>query len=334
MKHIRIIILLVVVAFIASCTTTQKFSVVGKPGTEIYTPSHTKVGTIDNTGVAQIELESDAYYAFLLSKDNASDRMIPFALDYKEFSYTGSSFTKWFGMILTFAGAGAALISCIMLIVSPELGGLMFAASVGFTGAIMPMGMAGSGRQRQLDHVYKFKYLPTQTTNQDFSFTHPDIKSVEFMPYQKEDASAQVVDATPIESTEKASSKSTKSFSSKSTKSFKDYGALLEGVYVGTGTLSINGKTIESYKDIKIDLHRIDKNEVAVQVVEANGVEFFGEASAYSIKNNGDGTYSLVHESISVATIDVDVDKQMFYFHPRVNIDGDMYTLKITANKK
>ena len=334
MKHIRIIILLVVVAFIASCTTTQKFSVVGKPGTEIYTPSHTKVGTIDNTGVAQIELESDAYYAFLLSKDSTTERMIPFALDYKEQSYPGSAFSKWCGMILACGGAGVSLVGAIICIFAPEIGGLIFAAAGGLALTTIPMGMVGSSRQQQVDHVYSFKYLSTQTTNQDFSFTHPDIKSVEFMPYQKEDASAQVVDATPIESTEKASSKSTKSFSSKSTKSFKDYGALLEGVYVGTGTLSINGKTIESYKDIKIDLHRIDKNEVAVQVVEANGVEFFGEASAYSIKNNGDGTYSLVHGSISVATIDVDVDKQMFYFHPRVNIDGDMYTLKITANKK
>lgn len=216
--------------------------------------------------------------------------------------------------------------------VSVNLGSIAQGLGIGL--ATTFIGMVGDSRQQQLDHEYNFKYLPTQTTNQDFVFTHPDVKAVEFVSYEKEVAPAEVGGSTQNESTAEASSKSTKSFGTKSTKSFKDYGTLLEGVYVGSGVLSINDKTIESYKGIKIDLHRIDKNRIAVQVIEANGAEFFSETSAYSIKNNGDGTYSLVHESISVATIEVDDDKQMFYFHPRVNIDGDMYALKITANKK
>ncbi|MBO7317455.1 MAG: hypothetical protein J6U43_01875, partial [Bacteroidales bacterium] len=64
------------------------------------------------------------------------------------------------------------------------------------------------------------------------------------------------------------------------------------------------------------------------------GVEFFGEASSYTVKRNSDKTYSLIHEKVSEATIEINAVNNMLYLHPRVNIDGDMYILEIKASKK
>ena len=329
MKYINLLIIILISSFLLSCGGPQKFLVKGEPGVEIYSPEMKRLGKIGSNGSVKIEIPSDDYYAFLLSKSQDSDTFVPFGLDYKtKYSFMGfpSILT---GALLLVGGAGATLAgvlveNVLLLLLGPLVGMSTGGSLLGITLTVC----------NTLNYDYSFEYLPMQTTNQDFAFTYPDIKTFEYVSYEKEAAPNKVEASAENESAEMASSKSTKSFGSKSTKTFKDFGALLEGVYVGDGTLTINNKTIESYKGIKIDLRRIDKNHVAVQVVEANGVEFFGESSTYSIKNNGDGTYSLVHERISVATIEVDGDKQMFYFHPRVNIDGEMYALKIRADKK
>lgn len=318
----------------SSCTTTQKITVMGNRGTSIYTPKGKKVGEIGTEGYAKIELESDAYYAYLLSQDAGEELLVPFALDYKECSYVGSSFSKWTGYTLSCLGAGGALLGAIIMAVGGEFVGVpLLLAGFGLSALGIPMGIAGDRRQQQLDHEYKFKYLSTQVTNQNFTFTRPDIKVVDFVAsdIEKTDVKNKLVE---VAEEKKTSSKSTKSFGSKSTKSFKDYGTTLAGEYVGNGVLSINGNTVERYTDIVVQLRRIDNNKVAVQVVEANGVEFFGEASCYTVKLNSDKSYSLVHDGVSVATIKIDGNNKMAYLHPRVNIDGDIYTLKITANKK
>lgn len=326
MKYFKYILCFIASTMMLSCTTTQKFTVTGKPGTTIYSPNRTELATIDASGVANIELDGSAYYAFLLSKEKGDDIFTPFALDYKKKIYGGSKFGEVTGGILMGVGlAGTLVTACIGggLIVLPFVGS--FGAGIAF--------LPSMSRQQQLDHRFKFEYLSEQTTNQDFAFTRPDIKVVDFVASEVDKAETKNKQAEVVEK-EKASSKSTKSFGSKSTKSFKDYGTVLAGEYVGNGTLSINGNVIEKYANIIVELHRIDNKKVAVQVVEANGVEFFGEASSYSVRKNSDGTFSLVHNDVSVATIKTDGNSKLVYLHPRVNIDGDMYTLKITANKK
>lgn len=293
---------LLISLILVSCGAPQRIVVSGKPGTSIYTPHKSELAKIGEDGKVKVVIDGNIYYPFLLSKEADSDTYIPFGLDFKEYSYSGRKTAFWFSMVT------------IVPIVT-----------------LVPVAI--SGPLIQTDHEYQYKYLPEHLTNEDMSFTHPKIEVVDFVASEVDKAETKNKQAEVVEK-EKASSKSTKSFGSKSTKSFKDYGTVLAGEYVGNGTLSINGNVIEKYANIIVELHIIDNKKVAVQVVEANGVEFFGEASSYSVRKNSDGTFSLVHNDVSVATIKIDGNSKLVYLHPRVNIDGDMYTLKITANKK
>lgn len=337
MKLIKTIIVVVVCALGVSCSTTQKFFVTGAPDTKIFTPGRVILGTINSSGVVEVELQSDAYCAYLLAQGPDSELMVPFALDFKEQSYAGSAITEWCGYTVFGGGAVVELAGLVALLAGDEeLGAIMVSSGLGAMAVGCPMIGVGRSRQEQLDHVYNFKYLPTQATNNSFQFQRPNIEYVQSVPLQT-DVALEVAPEVKVEKDEVKEqnySTSTKSFGSKSTKTFKDLGVNLAGVYVGNGVLKLNGKTIETYKDIKVELHRIDQRHVAVQVIEANGVEFFGEASSYTVKRNSDKSYSLMHEKVSEATIEIDVISNMLYLHPRVNIDGDMYTLEIKASKK
>ena len=302
-KLFYIKIFLLISLILVSCGAPQRIVVSGNPGTSIYTPYKLELAKIGEDGKVKVVINGNTYYPFLLSKEADSDTYIPFGLDYKKHSYSGCKTAYWFSGL-----------TC-------------------FTMVTLPIVMETQGRLNQLDHGYQYKYLPEHLTNEDMSFTHPKIEVVDFVASEIDKAETKNKQAEVVEK-EKASSKSTKSFGSKSTKSFKDYSTVLAGEYVGNGTLSINGNVIEKYANIIVELHRIDNKKVAVQVGEANGVEFFGEASSYSVRKNSDGTFSLVHNDVSVATIKIDGNSKLVYLHPRVNIDGDMYTLKITANKK
>ncbi|MBQ9073537.1 MAG: hypothetical protein IJY30_03645 [Muribaculaceae bacterium] len=193
----------------------------------------------------------------------------------------------------------------------------------GLIGLVACGGAYGATSQRmdQLDHAYQFKYLPKQTTNQDITFAKPQIASNE----SKEES-------TKRSSSPKGSS-SSKRVADKSNKSFKDYGAIVEGIYVGDGQLLLDNEIIEHYSDIELKITRIDKNTVEVVVIEDNGEEFFNASSTYSINTSSNNSYALTHNDISKATIKIDRNKKAIYLHPRVNIDGDIYTLKITATQ-
>ena len=332
-------------AMLASCTTTQTIRVSGLAGTEIYTPSKTKVGTINNLGTAEITLDSDAYYAYLLSKAEGSDEYVPFALDYKNHSYAATKMALGAGYTITSIGLGATVIGTIALCAAAGMededmtslfgtvsgiGGLVTLAGVG-------IGMPADSRMSQLDHAYQFKYLPTQSTNQDFAFTQPNLKIVSQPVQEETKANVESKKATQetkdssVSSKSLKSSTSTKKLNDKSTKSFKNHGATVEGSYIGTGSLSMGGQIIESYKDIAVKIVRVDDNTVTVNVTESNGVDFFNEPATYTIKKDANGNFTLTHDDIAKATIKIDRNKKAIYLHPRVNIDGDIYTLKITA---
>ncbi|MBQ4162386.1 MAG: hypothetical protein IJD84_05820, partial [Parabacteroides sp.] len=122
---------------------------------------------------------------------------------------------------------------------------------------------------------------------------------------------------------------SKKRLSDKSSKILKDYGKQIEGVYIGDGTLTQKKETIEIYNGIKIKIERISKNEVNVNVEESDGTEFFEAPSKYKIIRNKNGSYTLKHSNISTAIITIDKNGNLTYLHPKVNIEEELYVLKI-----
>ena len=76
------------------------------------------------------------------------------------------------------------------------------------------------------------------------------------------------------------------------------------------------------------------QGKVVVNVIESNGCEYFSEPSVYYVKADAKGECVLVHEDISSATITIYSDGRITYNHPLVEIDGEIYNLKISGKKQ
>lgn len=97
--------------------------------------------------------------------------------------------------------------------------------------------------------------------------------------------------------------------------------------------LGTKGKVIEEYAKIKVVILRIDNNNVNVDVFE-NGESYFSKTNKYQVMKKGKNTYVLSLDGISDALITIDNAGHLTYIHPKVNIDGEIYTLNLTTNKK
>lgn len=332
MKKYIFLLFALTMMVLSSCITSRTFTVNAKPGTEIFYSQKDgggKLAEADNTGKAKVSISDEFYCSFLFSKEPGSDLYVPFAIDYQQNNYTLAKFGKYASMVSAFAGAGCFVVG----IGGATLEGDPSMAGIGLIGAAFCLGGCIAGKLidgdylHQTAQLYSYRYLDHQTTNQDFTFTKPEIEIV--APPRagniKTGKKAQ-------EKTENGqSSKSNKKVGGqKSNKTFTDYAAKLEGEYVGTGTLKLGKQTIESYTDIQVILEKVGNNTVSVMVMESNGEEFFASADNYRIEKEN-GSYKLTHEKISSATITIDANNNLTYTHPKVDIDGDMYTLSIKA---
>lgn len=318
-----------VVAIFSSCSTTEKFYVSGTPNTEIYTPYYVQVGTIGSNGRTKIEISSDNYCAFFLSKSPNSELYVPFALDYKKRGRFRTQLIEGTGMTIAGMGLVTELAGLIATCSGDsDIGGTLVAVGAGVTGVGAAIGVPASNRLSQKSYEYQYQYLNTQQTNEDLRFT----KAVFNEPF-KGASQTQTVKASTSAAVKGGTSVSKKRLSEKSSKTLKDYGKQIEGVYVGSGTLTQNGEAIESYDGIKVRIERISKNEVNVNVIEVDGAEFFESPSKYKITKNKNGSYTLKHSSISAATITINKNGNLTYYHPKINIEGELYVLKISAKE-
>ena len=329
MKLLYRFIAIMVVALLMSCSTTEKFLVSGTPNTKIYTPAYEHVGTVGSDGTAQIELTSDYYYAYLLSKDADSDAYIPFALDYKYKSRAGAQFLKWTGISITATGLYVELMGAIMYGAGLEEDVTMPMVAGGAVGALagMSFGWPASERMDQTAYEYQFKYLSKQSTNSDLNFA----KATFTEPWKKREQMSQNRDLNPTVVEETSVSK--KLLTEKSVKTLKNYAKQVAKVYVGTGKLTQNQTMVESYDDIKVIIEYVNKDEVQVNVAESNGSDFFTNYSLYKVQKKKNGSYLLTHSKIASATITIDANGNLKYNHPKVNIDGEVYNLQITTTK-
>ncbi len=297
----------IIVLMIQSCKTSTKFTVYGEPGTEIMTPRKYRLATIDGNGTAKIKIKNKAdFYSFLISHDPSSDNYIPFALDYKKKKYNNGVTLGATGVV-AFVG-GAVIDPAIMA------AGLLF------------MGIGGCYAWNMMtteNHLYHFKYLPEQHTNQDLKFTKPD-----YIPAQITSTTAP---SEPIVQNSSASTK--KILSSESTKTLKDNATKIEGTYVGTGNLKSGNDVIEDYTGIKVIITKKSKDTVLVNVYESDGSKFFATDGEYSVQKLSNGIFSLTLKGIKNATIEIDTQNNLVYLHPRVNIENEIYTLNIKAKK-
>lgn len=325
MRYIYIILMMPTLLALTSCYTSSKFTVETLPGTEILTSEYKLLAVANNEGKATIKISDDFFYSFLLSHQPNTNNYVPFALDYKYKSYIGTRLQYWGGIFLSSLGIVPMLAGTVAAIQGDDdLVGPFFGAGIALETVGLGMGIPANMRSEQENQDNQYKYLSQQRTNHDIPISKPILTA-------QQETKSKAIPLKKEESSEEKSTVSTKRVSQQSTKTLKDYGAQIEGIYIGNGKLTSNSQTIETYKDIRVILSRESKETVIVNVVESNGEPFFQSGSTYSIIKNNNNSFVLTLDGISSAKIRISNDKTITYTHPRVNIDGDIYTLSITG---
>lgn len=84
----------------------------------------------------------------------------------------------------------------------------------------------------------------------------------------------------------------------------KDYGKMLQGSYVGSGKLLQGKATVETYKNIKIVIERVDRNTVSVKLL-MDGDEAIFPSCNYYIKSQGANRFVLTSGNDESSKIEI-----------------------------
>ena len=289
---------------VSSCVTKQKITVFGTPGTEILYPNYKKVGTIQSNGQLQFKLALDEdYYPFFISHNTQTEEYVPFAVDYK---HKNNSWIKPTCYPLMMTGFGGVIV----------LGMLPF---IDYWDNIT------------VDH--NFKYLKTQRTNDDFVFTAYENTGERRAVGTYASIGTSSGGATATTSVQEGVS-TARPRTQKASRTLRDYGKAVAGTYRGTGKLRQGETTVESYGNMTVTIERTDKSSVEVSVTDDYGEPFFNNKATYGVKKGRGRSYRLTLNGIPSATISVGGNGKLAYIHPKVNIDGEIYTLEISATKR
>ena len=278
-------------SFMSSCKMSQNVVINGTPGTEIYSPSMEKIATVQSDGKTTVKIHDDEFYSYLMSHEPNSQLFVPFALDYYECkNYTG-----------TWTATGIATLFAAMiggLIINEWFGIILGYAAIGT--------LSYAGVRDLLDGLpdqYEYKYSLYQRTNEDFKFApivDNGIKKSDCNSANREDTS----DGIKQDKKGNASITDVNSSSTAARRKSIDFAQVVSDTYLGSGTLSYNGSTIESYSSIEVVIDRKTKNTVNVKVIES-GESFFASDLEYPVKRVDDG-YELKLIGISNAVISID----------------------------
>ena len=300
-------------------------------GTEIYTPNLEYITTV-SSGQAKIKLSGKNYYAYLLARSQNSQDYVPFALDYKNTNDDVRSLAASAGSI-TLMSAG--FVCGTVGAVEPNTA-LFVGGTAAFVGGVYYACKIGA-RRRSVQASFNYRYLDYQTANQDFVFTFPTDNA----PLKMLDGMSSFVSQSrkyrqvenDTEAVQSSSMARSRVITDKVSRRLNVGARKVEGGYVDNGYLSLNGEILEDLTDIRVYLKYVDKNTVSVDVVEANGNSFFQKSSKYNVKQETSDKQILTHENIKDAVITIE-GRNMKYMHPKVNIDNDIYVLKMTLKKE
>lgn len=298
--------LLMIYIAISSCasSTKQVITVFGTPGTEILDHKYNKFGSIQSNGQLQFKIRlNNDYYPYLLSHTPGTEKYVPFALDYKHKKY------------IHYDGFNGALWGSII--------GIPIAL------ATLPI----TANDNNITDYHDAKYLKTQRTNDEFVFTAyentGERRAVGTYASIGTASSGTMSTASVQEGVSTARPRT-----QKAARTLRDYGKAVAGTYRGTGKLRQGETTVESYGNMTVTIERTDKSSVAVSVTDDYGEPFFNNKATYGVKKGRGRSYRLTLNGIPSATISVGGNGKLAYIHPKVNIDGEIYTLEISATKR
>lgn len=150
--------------------------------------------------------------------------------------------------------------------------------------------------------------------------------------YKKEDASRKESSTRRKKATSGNDVKQEIISSSKVNKTRSDHSKKVEGEYKGSGILLFGKNIDEKYSEIAVIMKRIDKRHVSVRIIESDD-DYFEAPLEYEIHVNKNGGYDLNIENLPEASIKITQNGKLTFKHKKVNIDNQIYTLEITAQK-
>lgn len=323
---------LVLIAFpllFFACKTAKPIKISGIPGTNIYNPDMTKIATIEEDGSVEVKLKKNTYYAYLISNAPSSPDFVPFALDYKYYSYSGEKTAFIVGTTVSTIGAGALLGGSILTGLGETSTGLtMVGVGAGTVGlGLLPFAFVENVSKQM---GYKYKYLLYQSTNNDITFADYIDKGVKkeireskkFMSFNTENSDGGNALSAALSNFKKSSTET------------KAYGQAVTGTYIGTGKIMLKGKQVGLLENMRILIDNVDGKFVFVDVQDSNGEPCFGTKNLYDVKSSDGNTYTMSLIGNSDAVIHIDSNGSMEYIHPKVEVDGNIFTLDIKASKK
>lgn len=321
MKYNQILLSLAFITLwfiLPSCSTSTKVIVKQRPGSFVplvETCGQNKDNTWENV---KCKLPDGAYFGLQLAFNPETGQMYPFAIDYKRRSVKNFT-TMW------------------------TISWITFPATLG----IWPL--CEGWRGGQFCYAHKIKYLPFQNTNTDLYVAPLDIEyydedglsgtntsqpvytrwNVDNAPTE---ATAQPVASQPVRPAPAAQPEVTQNARPRRNHAVADAATRAVGDYVTFGYLSSGANQSEQLANVTVHVARVDANTVKVNVIEGNQ-DFFGSSATYTVTVDGSGKTTLTHSDIPTAIILIGADGSINYLHPRVNIDGTLYTLMLSGNK-
>lgn len=297
------------------CTTTEKFTIKSPAQTKIYKPDDvtTPLVTIPASGQAETEIPSNMYCGYVFVENPDSGVKVPVGLDYKNVGHGGTKLAQNVGIGVTGIGSIILLSGALAEALAGEDAGntglIMVGAGAAVTGIGFGIGFPADCRMKQTAYDYNFGYASVQDIHL------PELMTQLRNPNQPKE----VLEATATPSTT-------------ARKTLTDIAEKVCGTYSGNGVLRVVRNVVERYDNMAVVLEHVDNGHVTVSVIES-GEDYFGTPVKYAVSYDDNGDYILVADNLPEATIKITQAGALSYKHTRVNIDNNIYTLEITAQK-
>lgn len=118
-----------------------------------------------------------------------------------------------------------------------------------------------------------------------------------------------------------------------------DVAGLVQGTYIGTGTLQVSGISmdVESYPGMKVNLERSSNEYIILTPYNADNTPFFsdGKGTVYQVSRLTNGDFLLTSTEVPLAQLRVSASYEMTYYYPYVKVGGESgYALKFTGKRQ